>query len=172
MDGGWNVCVGEQTPDQIDSVVEEWQRERPDLDLSALGIFARMKVFVAALGASMDHPLDQHGLTAGDFEVLSALRAAGPPCVLIPSQLSEKLMMSRAGITNRLDRLEAAGLVERRLDPSDRRSFRVGLTDRGRVTIDAAFADHVRNFARIASHLTPEQRQQLDDALRVLLRAL
>ncbi|MCK9900090.1 MarR family transcriptional regulator [Frankia sp. Cpl3] len=171
VDGAWNACIDGHAPDQIDDVVEHWQRERPDLDISALGTFARMKVFVTALGSKGD-PLEQYGLTSGDFEVLAALRAVGPPCVLIPSQLSEKLMMSRAGITNRLDRLEDAGLVERRLDPADRRSFRVGLTERGRVIIDAAFTEQVTRFARLAAHLTPEQRQHLDDALRTLLGAL
>jgi DNA-binding MarR family transcriptional regulator len=172
VDGGWNLCVGEGTSDQIDEVVEKWQRERPDLDLSALAIFARMKMCAAALAASMDVSLLDHGLTPGDFDVLATLRSAGPPCVLIPSQLSERLMMSRAGMTSRLDRLEAAGLVERRLDPADRRSFRVGLTDKGRAAIDAAFTEHVTRFARLADHLTPDQREHLDDALRTLMRVL
>ncbi|EFC79962.1 MarR family winged helix-turn-helix transcriptional regulator [Parafrankia sp. EUN1f] len=180
VDDGWDICPGEPadvcpggpTPDKVDDFVEQWQRERPDLDLSAMALFARMKIFVAALATAMNRPLDQHGLTPGDFEVLGALRAVGPPCVMIPSQLSEQLMMSRAGITSRLDRLETAGLVERRLDPSDRRSFRVGLTDRGRVAIDAAFAEHIANFTRLANALTAEQRENLDDILRTLLRAL
>lgn len=181
VDGGWDACPevhtpdqidGVVTPDQIDGVVEQWQRERPDLDLCALGLFARMKVFVTALGTSMDERLEHHALTPGDFDVLATLRASGPSCVLIPSQLSERLMMSRAGITNRLDRLESAGLVQRRLDPADRRSFRVGLTAKGRQAIDAAFTEHAAHVAHLAGHLTAEQRENLDTALRALLRAL
>ncbi|MEX5709371.1 MarR family transcriptional regulator [Parafrankia sp. FMc6] len=172
MDGGTDACISGAEPDQIDGIVEQWQSERPDLDLSAMGMFARMKMFVTGLTASMEGELDKHGLTPGEFDVLATLRRTGPPCVLIPSQLSASLMMSRAGITNRLDRLEAAGLVKRNLDPDDRRSFRVGLTDKGLAVIDAALTGHAANIARLANHLTAEQREHFDQALRVLLRAL
>jgi DNA-binding MarR family transcriptional regulator len=88
---------------------------------------------------------------------------------MIPSELSAVLMMSRAGMTNRLDRLEAAGLVERSLDPADRRSFHVVLTGKGREVIDAALTEHAANLARLSSGLTPEDAATLTRIVRGLL---
>lgn len=162
-------------PDQVDEFIEEWRRERPDLDvgaLDALGCFARMKWLTKNLMISVEQVIGRHGLTTGEFDVLSALRRSGPACTLMPSQLSSLLMMSRAGMTSRLDRLEAAGLVERALDPADRRSFRVRLTDKGNATIDAAITEHAQLINRLAAVLSTEQRASLDEALRALLRGL
>ena len=77
-----------------------------------------------------------------------------------------------AGTTNRIDRLEAAGLVERRLDPDDRRSFLVRLTETGREVADRAVADHVANEERLLAPLSPPERRALDRALRTLLAAV
>ncbi|WP_397428912.1 MarR family winged helix-turn-helix transcriptional regulator [Pseudofrankia sp. BMG5.37] len=161
-------------PDQVDEFIEAWRLERPDLDLGtlgALGCFARMKWLTKNLAAMAEQVMRRHGLNAGEFDVLAALRRSGPRCTLIPSQLSALLMMSRAGMTNRLDRLEAAGLVERALDPADRRSFRVRLTDKGRAVIDAAVTEHAQLVNRLDAVLSPDQRASLDEALRALLRA-
>lgn len=166
------VCKGGENPDSIDVLVDEWQRERPDLDLSVIGCFARMKRFSAALGSMVHRVLERHGLNPGEFDVLATLRRAGPTHTLIPSQLSAALMTSRAGMTNRLDRLETAGLVERRLDPADRRSFQVTLTEKGRKVIDEALTEHVENVTRLLSCLSPEQRNNFDQALRTLLNAI
>ncbi|ONH24549.1 MarR family winged helix-turn-helix transcriptional regulator [Pseudofrankia asymbiotica] len=162
-------------PDQVDEFIEGWRRERPDLDdetLVTLGCFARMKWLAKNFATGAEQVIRRHGLTAGEFDVLATLRQSGPPCTLIPSQLSALLMMSRAGMTNRLDRLEAAGLIERTLDPADRRSFRVRLTDRGRGVIDAAVTEHAQIVSRFTTVLSPDQRRGLDEALRTLLRAL
>lgn len=162
----------QEVPDAVDAVVQQWRRERPDLDLSGMGTLARIAQLSAALRPAVERVFERHGLNQGEFDVLAALRRAGPPYTLIPSRLSDALMMSRAGMTGRLDRLEAAGLVERSLDPADRRSFRVSLSARGLQVIDAAVAEHAANVERLISALTPEQRQALDHALRTLLRAV
>jgi DNA-binding MarR family transcriptional regulator len=81
-------------------------------------------------------------------------------------------MTSRAGMTNRLDRLEAAGLVRRSLDPADRRSFRITLTAKGHRVIDAALTEHAANLARLSSLLTPEDATTLSRILRTMLDAL
>ena len=159
-------------PDAVDAIVQQWRRERPDLDLSGMGTLARIAQLSAALRPAVEQVFARHGLNQGEFDVLAALRRAGPPYTLIPSQLSDALMMSRAGMTGRLDRLEAAGLVERSLDPDDRRSFRVALSAKGRQVIDAALSEHAANVGRLVSALTPEERQALDQALRTLLRGV
>jgi DNA-binding MarR family transcriptional regulator len=161
-----------ETGDAVDSILEQWRRERPDLDLSAMGVLGRLAQVTLALNAAVERVFAAHGLRRGEFDVLAALRRSGPPYTLIPSELADALMMSRAGMTNRLDRLEAAGLVERSLDPADRRSFRVVLTDMGREVIDAALTEHAANIAGLVSSLTPEEAGALERALRKLLRSV
>jgi DNA-binding MarR family transcriptional regulator len=165
------ALTAEGGQDPIDELIADWRRERPDLDASALGCFARMKLLSKNLAGAADQVLRHHGLNPGEFDVLATLRRSGPPCTLIPSQLSSLLMMSRAGMTNRLDRLEASGLIERSLDPTDRRSFRVCLTAKGRAVVDAAITEHAELVNRMDRVLSSEQRQHLDDALRALLAA-
>jgi DNA-binding MarR family transcriptional regulator len=158
--------------DPIDSTLAAWRRERPDLDLSAIAVFGRIGRLSRILETAVEEVFRRHGLRQGEFDVLAALRRSGPPYALIPSELSELLMMSRAGMTNRLDRLEDAGLVERTLDPQDRRSFRVTLTARGKRTIDATLTDHAATLARLASSLGEEDTVTLTRILRTLLGAL
>ncbi|WP_031165174.1 MarR family winged helix-turn-helix transcriptional regulator [Streptosporangium roseum] len=155
--------------DEVDAILSQWQRERPDLDLSAMGVMGRFSRLYATAGRIIDEVFARHGLQRGEFDVLAALRRSGPPYVLIPSVLSATLMLSRAGMTNRLDRLEAAGLVERRLDPDDRRSFLVALTGKGRQVVDAAVSEHTANQVRLLSSLAPEEQETLDRLIRKLL---
>src|ERR1700694_2395656 len=90
--------------DPIDVVIEQWRRERPELDLSSMGVFGRLIHLAHVWAATIEKVFVQHGLGGGEFDVLAALRRAGPPYTLIPSELATLLMMSRAGMTNRLDR--------------------------------------------------------------------
>jgi len=126
----------------MDVILEQWRRERPDLDLSAIGVLGRLAQVSLVLGRDVEQVFARHRLPGGEFDVLAALRRSGSPYTLIRSELSEVLMMSRAGMTNRLDRLEAAELVVRSLDPADRRSFRAALTEKGRQVIDATLTEH------------------------------
>jgi DNA-binding MarR family transcriptional regulator len=158
--------------DVVDTIVDQWRQERPDLDLSAVGVFGRLSRLALLVQPALEQVFERHGLRHGEFDVLAALRRSGPPYRLTPSSLSTMLMLSRAGMTNRLDRLEAAGLVRRRLDPADRRSFQVELTDRGYQVVDAAMTEHAANEIRLLAGLTDEQRRALDESLRVLIRTL
>ncbi|WP_331446642.1 MarR family transcriptional regulator [Streptomyces xanthochromogenes] len=157
--------------DEVDTVIEQWRRERSDLDLWPVEVLARVTRFAAVMNRSFDEVFARHGLRNGEFDVLSAIRRSGPPYVVIPSVLSEQLMLSRAGMTNRLDRLDRAGLIDRQLDPEDRRSFLVTLTDKGMATVDAAMSDHAANEAALLSALSQRQQHQLDDAMYTLLQA-
>ncbi len=162
----------EEQPDAIDAVVAAWGRERPDLDLAAIGVAGRLGRLSLVLGPAQERVFGKHGLQRGEFDVLAALRRSGPPYTLTPSELSSTLMLSRAGMTNRLDRLETAGFVERTLDPHDRRSFRIRLTDRGYETVDAAMTEHTANVSQLLSSLQGGELGILDDVLRKLLRML
>jgi DNA-binding MarR family transcriptional regulator len=137
-----------------------------------MAVFGRITVLARMLGPLVENVFAEHGLRQGEFDVLTALRRVGPPYALIPSELSAMLMMSRAGMTNRLDRLEAAGFVERTLDPADRRSFRITLTDAGLKTIDETMTDHAANLHRLAEGMDSQELTALSGGLHQLLTAL
>ncbi|MEU3220246.1 MarR family transcriptional regulator [Streptomyces sp. NPDC006971] len=155
--------------DDVDRIAAAWARERPDLDVTALAVVGRL-LFVAEnrLAPAGAKAVETHGINKADFDVLATLRRQGAPYSLIPSALSAELMMSRAGMTKRLDRLEAAGLIQRVLDPEDRRSFRVSLTAEGLDVADAALTDLVETLADLSAGLNQDQLRHLDEALRVL----
>jgi DNA-binding MarR family transcriptional regulator len=158
--------------DVVDELVDQWRRERPDLGddaLAAMGTIGRMGRLHAHASRAIDAVFARHGLVTGEFDVLAALRRSGPPHAATPGALARTLMLSPAGMTNRVDRLEAAGLVAREADPEDRRSSRVVLTERGRAVVDAAVADHVAGEVALLAAVAPGDRAALDRALRALL---
>ncbi|QYG95047.1 MarR family transcriptional regulator [Iamia sp. SCSIO 61187] len=159
-------------PDSVDEMIAAWQRERPDLDLAAMGTIGRLGRLHAIGGRRIEEGMATHGLSVADFDVLAALRRSGAPHELTPTDLSRTLMLSPAGMTSRLDRLERAGLVERRMAPGDRRSVLVRLTEAGFATVDEAVTGHVAREEEILDGLSARERAQLDALLRKLLRAL
>jgi DNA-binding MarR family transcriptional regulator len=159
--------------DRADIAVGEWARERPDL--STLPMFIFWRLLDAAESVLRDHmnPLfAQAGLQPGEFDVLATLRRSGKPYMLSPTRLYEAVMISSGGMTNRLDRLERAGLVERRPDPNDRRGKLIALTDAGKRAIDDTIGRHVANEERLLSVLTPAEQQKLNALLRKLIGGL
>jgi DNA-binding MarR family transcriptional regulator len=158
--------------DPVDRLVSDWASVRPDLDFEPMGLYARLNRFVALARRRIDELFEQHGLSTGEFDVLATLRRRGEPHVMKPSMLARAVMLSPAAMTNRLDRLEAAGLIERQPDPNDRRSAPVALTPAGLALVDDVVAAHLANEARLVAPLTPAQRSQLDAMLRTLLDAL
>ena len=158
--------------DAVDAILFQWARERPDLDLVPMGIVARLARLYAIASKTVGGSLAGHDLNVGEFDVLAALRRAGAPHVLTPTQLARSLMLSTGAMTNRIDRLEEAGLVERGDDPDDRRGIRVRLTAAGLARVDAAVTDHVANEVRLLAALSPPEKEQLAALLRKLLVAL
>ncbi len=117
---------------------------------------------------SRDHLLPffaAHGLQAGEFDVLATLRRAGAPHALTPTVLYESAMISSGGMTARIDRLENAGLTERRRHPTDRRGVLVALTPKGLALIDGMLAAHVANLERLLAGLDAGAQRQLYDLL-------
>ncbi len=155
--------------DFLDGVVGQWAEVRPDLDLRPMGTIGRFARVYAHMQRSVEGVLAAHGLQVGEFDVLAALRRGGEPFSVKPSALARAQMLSPAGMTNRLDRLEALGFVERRPDPDDRRSSLIVLTDAGRRVIDAAVTDHVANEARLLASLSSDEQESFDAHLRRLL---
>lgn len=169
---GYDDRMSEEAADFADVMLDQWRRERPDLDLSPMGVFARLARLTRLVEDAAEEVFRLHGLRQGEFDVLAALRRSGAPYTMTPSELSAVLMTSRAGMTSRLDRLEAAGLVERKLDPADRRSFQIVLTEKGREVIDATLTGHAANLARLAQRLTSQDATTLNRIVRGLLGTL
>ncbi len=164
--------MGEIERDPVDAIVEQWRRERPDLELEAMGMIGRMGRLLAVAQRDIEAVFIAHGLQRGEFDVLAALRRSGTPFELNPSVLADTLMLSRAGMTGRLDRLESAGLVLRIADAQDRRAIRVALTETGRTLIDAVVTAHTENETRMLSVLSAQERRDLDRIARILLGSL
>jgi DNA-binding MarR family transcriptional regulator len=159
-------------PDHVDRIVEAWRRERPDLDVAVLALVARLFRTAHLADAVLGEQLAAHGLQPGWFDLLAALRRAGEPYALTPTQLMRTMMLSSGGMTKRLDRLAEAGLVERGPDPNDRRGTLVRLTGPGKTTIDALLPIHLANEQRLLASLSPAQQGTLDQLLRLLLGGL
>jgi DNA-binding MarR family transcriptional regulator len=133
-----------------------------------MALFARANRFVSLAMRDLDAALADLGLSVGEFDVLSALRRAGEPFTLKPSELADRVMVTRAGITARVDRLEASGLVSRHRDPNDRRSEPIVLTDAGLRTIDLAIVSVLAVESGLFGVLTPSEAARLDRLMRRL----
>ncbi|MDB5063895.1 MAG: MarR family transcriptional regulator [Chloroflexi bacterium] len=157
------------TEDAIDRIVQEWNRERPELDVSPTHVLQRITRLYLLQSASFAEVFGRYGLTFGEYEVLAALVRSGPPHRMKPSELVDAVVLSSGAMTNRIDRVETAGLVERLPDPDDRRGTLVALTEKGRQAVDEAVRAHVANEEQLLSALSADERRQLADLLRTLL---
>ena len=155
--------------DEVDALVEAWQRERPDLDASPQHVLSRVTRLSHHLDRARSQAFSAHELDSWEFDVLAALRRAGAPYALSPGRLGAQTLVTSGTMTNRIDRLEARGLVRREPDPADRRGVRVVLTEAGRTRVDSALADLVSREHAILAGLTPGDQASLVMQLRRLL---
>jgi DNA-binding MarR family transcriptional regulator len=155
--------------DPVDTILAQWQRERPDLDVSPMGIVGRIGRLSKHLERSIQETVADFGLNGGEFDVLATLRRSGQPYQLSPTTLFNTLMISSGTITHRIDRLEQADLVKRIPDPNDRRGTLIQLTDKGFNTIEKAIEAHMANLHRLPIVLEEAERQVLAQLLRKLL---
>lgn len=155
--------------DAIDRIVREWNAVRPGLDVSATHVLQRITRLYLLQSSSFAKVFGAFGLTFGEYEVLAALLRSGPPHRMKPRDLVGALVLSSGAVTNRIDRVEALGLVERLPDPQDRRGTLVALTERGERMVENAAAAHLANEERLLEGLAPQQRRQLAELLRQLL---
>ena len=102
----------------MEQMVEQWQRERPDVDPSSMAVFARLTRAHLAATRAIEATLGRHGLNRGEFDLLASLRRSSSPYRLSPGDLARAMVLSPAATTNRLQRLEERGLVIRRPDPA------------------------------------------------------
>lgn len=158
--------------DHIDRITAQWNRERPDLDVAPMALIGRISRIAQYLAQEMEKTFAAHGLNRATFDLLATLRRSGAPYRLLPGDLIEMSMVTSGTITNRIDRLEAAGLVERIRNPEDGRSVFIGLTETGSAVIDGAVTDHVATQARLVALLPEEERAALNGLLASYLGAI
>ena len=166
---GGHPLGGNKERDEVDDLVAAWRDQRPDLDVEPLQVLSRVSRLARHLDIARRGAFAAHGLESWEFDVLSALRRAGPPFQLTPGALLRATLVTSGTMTNRIDRLAAAGLVAREPDPRDRRGVLVTLSERGREVVDAAFTDLLDREHVLLARLGPEQRNVLAGLLRTLL---
>src|SRR3954469_4777447 len=131
--------------DSVDDILDQWRRERPDLDPAPIGVIGRISRLAREIEQRLEAVYREHGLEPGWHDVLATLRRQGPPFRLRVTDLTDALMITSSGTTKRLDRLEQAGLLAREPDPNDRRGTLVRLTEAGVKLIDGVTAAHLEN---------------------------
>ena len=155
--------------DRIDSIRAQWARARPDLDTTGFAVVGRLLLLGKLLERRVTRALAPLDLALWAFDVLATLRRQPPPHRLTPTELSRATLLTPGAMTNRIDRLEAAGYVRREAEPTDRRGVRVLLTDAGRELADRAVELRFAAAESAVSGLSKEDRAALEDLLGRLL---
>lgn len=137
--------------DQLDRMLDQWRLARPEIEADGMTLVPRVMRLAHLYDGEMARVSRSFGLKPGWLDVLSALRRTGAPHRMSATELARWVLLSSGGMTNRLDRMEEAGLVRRRPDPADRRGVLVELTPGGRRVIDAAIDAHLALYEELAS---------------------
>jgi DNA-binding MarR family transcriptional regulator len=161
----------DQEDDWTDRLLSSWGVE-PWFEGGIYEVTARISRISLHIARKQEEVFGRFGLNRGDVGVLSALRFAGPSNQLSPTQLFKGLMISSAGITSRLDRLEKRGLVRRERHPNDRRGVLVELTDDGRRVLDEAVRANTAAERELIATLKPGEAAELATLLKKVLTGL
>lgn len=155
--------------DAVDLVLAQWSVQRPDVDTSPMAVLSRVTRLARLLERDLREFVGRYDLEPGEFDVLTTLRRAGSTHGMTAGAFLSASLVTAGAITNRIDRMEAKGLVRRVADAADRRVVRITLTDRGRRLVDGMLPEHMDNYARVLERLDHDTRVVVADALRVLL---
>jgi DNA-binding MarR family transcriptional regulator len=158
--------------DPVQAIVDQWGVQRPDLDVETMADVARLLRVADLIDRRIAAMAADHGLDRGQGDVLFTLRRAGAPYRLSPGELTANLLVTTGTMTNRIDRLEARGLVRRLPNPDDRRSIVVELTPPAVELVDRAIERHVANEQEMIAPLTARDRAEVRRILRTLLAHL
>ncbi|WP_043671874.1 MarR family winged helix-turn-helix transcriptional regulator [Clavibacter michiganensis] len=151
--------------DHVDRILEQWHTERPDLDASPMAVIGRLARAAGTLAAELDRTFARHGIDASTFDVLATLRRQGAPHRLPPAALAQESMITTSAVAQRLNRLEALGLVTRLPRPEDGRGKLVELTTAGRELVDRVLPDHLATEEALLAPLDAQERRTLAELL-------
>lgn len=154
--------------DEVDRIVEDWSRERPDVDFAPMHVLSRVGRLSKHLDRARRQAFQASGLEPWEFDVLAALRRAGAPYQLSPKALLQQTLVSSGTMTNRIDRLVERRLVERRTDPHDGRGVLVVMTARGTEAVDDAISELLAGEAELLEGLSKADQERLAALLRKL----
>jgi DNA-binding MarR family transcriptional regulator len=157
--------------DQVDRILAQWRRERPELDVGPMGLIGRLQRLARHLSREVERNLARHGLSGAGFDVLATLRRAGAPHRLSAGDLLGTAMVTSGTLTSRLDGLEEAGLIAREPNPADGRGVLITLTPRGLALVEEAVATHVAQQHALVEALPADDRAALEPLLRRWLSA-
>jgi DNA-binding MarR family transcriptional regulator len=157
----------------VDAVIEQWRQVEPELsdDLWPIGIIGRISRLSRVVDRELKQFFASHGLETGEYDVLATVYRSGNPEGLTAGSFLKAALVTSGAVTNRVDRMEAKGLVERVRDSGDRRSVKIRLTARGTEIVQHVTALHLANERRLLSGLSEAQCEQLTDGLRTLLES-
>ncbi|MEU5891883.1 MarR family transcriptional regulator [Streptomyces sp. NPDC047461] len=160
--------------DAVDAIIGQWAKERPDVvdDLWPVELFARIQRLARVIDKTAKASAAAHGVEHGEFDVLTTLQRSGPPYALTAGAFLKASMVTSGAITNRIDKMEAKGLVERVREGDDRRTVKIRLTAYGQEVTRAAFADHLANYAQLLADVDRDLVDTTAEGLRQMLEAL
>jgi DNA-binding MarR family transcriptional regulator len=158
-----------QERDHIDRFLESIKDRLPMLDPEVEGLVDRIGGLSRRFHRALDETLAEFGLDYAEYKLLGLLTREGEVYRSSPGKLARVMELSSGAMTNRLDRLEEAGLVRRLPDPNDRRGIQVELTDEGRRVYEDSVGVQARKEALVAAALTDEEKKQLNALLRRLM---
>lgn len=155
--------------DGIDRVVQDWRRERPDIDVSSIGIVSRVWRVSRLLEQARKERLAELGTDRVTLDVLAMLRRSGAPYRLTAGQLTHGSLITSGGVSQRLEKLEKAGMITRHIDTRDRRRIEVELTAEGMRLVDSVLADLMEHESKLLEELSETDQDDLRRTLKKLL---
>ena len=157
--------------DAIDRVVEQWAKEKPELETEPMAMMGRIMRIAKYMETRVAELHKKYDMKLGEFDVLATLRRSGKPYKLTPSELIGSMMLTSGAMTNRLDKLEAKGLISREHSKEDRRSVSVQLTKDGLILIDQMMIEHVEMQKKLVKSMSASQKKNTNQLLKTWLSA-
>jgi DNA-binding MarR family transcriptional regulator len=157
--------------DAVDRMTEQWKAVRPGVDVSPMGVIGRVSRLSRLVDRRLAENFARYGIESWMYDVMATLRRSGEPYELTAGELMRRTLVTTGAVTNRIDRLEERGLVER-VNTTDRRKVIVRLTKKGRDVVDEVVVGHMATEREILAALSPRQQLDFANLLRTTLLTL
>jgi DNA-binding MarR family transcriptional regulator len=164
-----HVPASEAADDAGESLISSWVRAFPGLDSWLVHFLGAIPLLSNRVEGESRKVVAQWGLTPNGFGLLCALRRAGAPFRLTPSELYDVVVLSPAGVAGQLEKMERVGLIVRSGDPEDKRLNRASLTRRGLKVVNNTIGDFVMRHDRLLNALSGNDRDALTGLMRQIL---